>query len=84
MKTYSAKPGEITREWYLVDAEPREHAMHDRRRRLGGAGSGELALGREGDPADACAAVAGGLTDEHNRCMTAHTEVRAEAFLEQC
>ena len=21
MKTYSAKPGEITREWYLVDAE---------------------------------------------------------------
>jgi len=21
MKTYSAKPGEITREWYLVDAD---------------------------------------------------------------
>jgi large subunit ribosomal protein L13 len=21
MKTYSAKPGEVTREWYLVDAE---------------------------------------------------------------
>jgi hypothetical protein len=47
-----------------VELELRERAMDDRRRRLGRARAGELALGRERKSADACAAVAGRLADE--------------------
>ena len=41
--------------------------MDHRGRRLGRAGAGELALGREGETADARAAVAGRLADEQVR-----------------
>ena len=41
-----------------------EHAVDDRRARLGGPVPRELPLGREGDAADSRAAIAGGLPDE--------------------
>jgi hypothetical protein len=47
-----------------VELELRERSVDDRRRRLGRAGAGELALRGERDPADARAAVAGRFADE--------------------
>jgi hypothetical protein len=46
------------------ELELRERAVDDRRRRLGRPRAGELALGREREPADTRAAVAGRLADE--------------------
>jgi hypothetical protein len=48
----------------LLDPELAEHAVDDRRRRLGGPRSGQLALRGEGNATDARAAVAGRLADE--------------------
>lgn len=47
-----------------LELELGERAVDDRRRRLGRAGAGELPLRREGQTADACAAVASRLADE--------------------
>jgi hypothetical protein len=56
-----------------------QHAVDDRRRRLGWPGAGQLALGRERDAGDAGAAVAGGLADEQQRRFCPGDEVAVEA-----
>jgi hypothetical protein len=55
---------DVPEQHVLLDVELSEHAMNDRRRRLGGPGAGNLALRREGETADACTAIAGRLADE--------------------
>ena len=52
--------------------------MDDRRRRLGGAGAGQLALRGERDAGDTRAAVAGRLADEQQRCFLPRFEVREQ------
>ncbi len=71
---------DVPEQHLVLDAELGEHAVHDRRRRLGRAGTRELALGSERNPADACAAVAGGLADEHDPRARASLEIGAEAI----
>jgi prevent-host-death family protein len=56
--------------------------MDDRRSRFGGAGSGELPLGRERDAADAGTAVAGGFADEEDRRAGSVVQVVGKAFEE--
>ncbi len=59
----------------FLDAEIAEDAVHDRRRRFGRACAGELALGGERDPRDACTAVPGGLADKEERRVLPLAEV---------
>ncbi len=61
----------------VLDPELREHAVDDRRGRLGGAAPGQLPLGGERDAADAGAAVAGRLADEQDRRVRARREMLA-------
>src|SRR4051794_22942462 len=68
----------VPEEHLVLDAELGEHAVDDRRGRLCGAGARELALGRERDPADARAAIAGGLADEYARRAPTSLEIRTE------
>ena len=63
----------------LGEPELAEHAVDDRRRRLGRARAGQLPLGGERDPRDAGAAVAGRLADEQDRRVRALVEIRREA-----
>jgi hypothetical protein len=51
----------------VLEVEIAERPVNDRRRRLGGARSGKLALGRERDAAHARTPVAGGLPHEEER-----------------
>lgn len=51
----------------LIQAELGEHAVHDRRGRLGRAAARELPLGREGQAADSSAPVTRGLSDQDDR-----------------
>ena len=52
--------------------------MHNRRGRLGGTRSGELALRRERDAGDAGTPVTGGLADEQQRRFLPGFEVREQ------
>src|SRR5439155_23939101 len=61
-----------------VELELRERALDDRRRRLGRPASGQLALGRERDPGDARAAIAGGLAHEQDACSAVLPEIALE------
>jgi hypothetical protein len=61
-----------------VELELRERALDDRRRRLGRPASGQLALGRERDPGDARAAIAGGLAHEQDACSAVLLEIALE------
>ena len=63
------------------EPEPLEDAVDDRRRGLGRAGTGELALGRERDPRDARAPVAGRLADQQEAGARPGLEVCAQAAL---
>ena len=67
---------------FLIEAELGEDAVHNRRRRLARCVAGELTLGGERDPGYACAAVAGGLTEEQDGCVRAGLEVALEALRE--
>jgi hypothetical protein len=58
-----------------LEAELREHALDDRRRRLSRPRACELALGGERKAADTRAAVAGGLADEQEARTGAPREV---------
>jgi len=57
-----------------------ERAVDDRRGRLAGRRAADLAFGRERDPRDARAAVAGRLADEQDRSVGAFVEVAIEAL----
>ena len=57
------------------EAELGEHALDDRRRRLGRAPAGQLPLGGERDPRDPRAAVAGRLADEQERRLRPRLEI---------
>src|SRR5215471_4240553 len=74
---------DVPEQHLVLDAELGEDAMDDRCGRLGRAGAGQLALGREGDPADPRAAVAGRLADEDDLCAGSCLEVRAETAAEK-
>jgi len=67
----------------VLDAELLEHAVDDRRRRLGRPGARELAFGRERDAADASAAIAGGLADEDDPSSAMLGEIGLEAVSQQ-
>src|SRR5581483_8624131 len=69
---------DVPEQHVLLDAELREHAVDDRRRRLRRAVAGQLPLGGERDAADARAAVAGRLADEHDGRVTPGAQVRLE------
>src|SRR5213078_828757 len=69
---------DVPQEHLVLDAELREHAVDDRGRRLCRTGAGELALRREGDPAHACAAVAGCLADQDDPGLATSLEIRTE------
>ena len=69
---------DVPEQHLVLDAELRQHAVHDRRRRLRGAGARELALGREGDAADPRTAVARRLADEGDLGAGSGLEVRTE------
>lgn len=71
---------DIPEQHVLLDVELSEHAMHDRRRRLGGPGAGHLALRRERETADACTAIAGGLADEEIAGALSTIEVARQAL----
>ncbi|HEV3477941.1 MAG TPA: hypothetical protein VG144_00675 [Gaiellaceae bacterium] len=58
-----------------LELQLRECTVDDRRRRLRRAGARELTLGGEREPADARAAVAGGLADEEIRRSPAQRQV---------
>src|SRR5919197_171294 len=70
---------DVPEENLFLDAELREHAVHDRGAGLGRPGAGELALRRERDAADARAAIARRLADEDRRRMLALAEIRPQA-----
>jgi len=73
---------DVPQQHLVLDAELREHAVHDRRRRLCGTGAGELPLGRERDPTDARAAVTGSLADEDDLRAGASLEIGTEPLTE--
>src|SRR5205085_3868721 len=60
-----------------------ERGPHDRRGRLCGARARELALGGEGQTADAGAAVARSLADQQEACVLAPREVAGETTPQQ-
>jgi len=64
----------------VLEPELGEHAMDDRRRRLGWAGARELTLGRERQPADARPAIACRLADEQVLRAAAAAQVRRQAL----
>jgi hypothetical protein len=69
---------DVPQEHGLLEPELVEHAVHDRRRRLGGAAAGQLPLRGERETADTCAAISGRLADEHDRRIGSGSEVRTE------
>jgi hypothetical protein len=66
---------EVPEQHAVLEPELGQRSLHDRRRRLRRPVTGELALGRERDPRDACAAVAGRLADEQDAGFTPFSEV---------
>ena len=54
----------------FLELELAQHAVHDRRGRLGRADTGQLALRRERDAGDAGPAIPGRLADEQDRAAT--------------
>jgi hypothetical protein len=69
---------DVPQEHGLLDPELVEHAVDDRRRRLGGAAAGQLPLRRKRETADPCAAISGRLADDHDRRVGTGGEVRPE------
>src|SRR3954464_4382429 len=74
---------DVPKQHVVRDAELREHAMDDRRRRLGGTGAGQLAFGRERNPADPRSAVAGRLPDEDDLRAGARREMGVETIAQE-
>src|SRR5215471_8440807 len=74
---------DVPEQHLVLYLEAREHPVDDRRGRLGRAGAHELALGCEGDPADACAAIPRRLADEDDSRAAAPGEVGTEAVTQQ-
>src|SRR5262245_28942464 len=72
---------DVPQEHLVLDAELREHAVDDRRRRLRRTEAGELALRRERDPTYACAAIAGRLAYEDDLRAGLRSEIAAETLL---
>ena len=70
---------DVPEEDVVLELQVGERLADDRGRRLRRPGAGELALGREGDPADARAAVAGRLADEDEGRVPPALEVVREA-----
>ena len=75
---------DVPEQHVLLEAELVEHAVDDRRRRLRGPASRQLALGGERDAADPRAAVAGRLSDEQELGFRAPLEVVGEPLPELC
>jgi hypothetical protein len=67
---------DVPEQHVVFDVEFAENAMNDRRARLGRAGSGQLPLGRERDPADARPSVACRFADEHDPGVVSRLQVR--------
>jgi hypothetical protein len=61
-----------------LELELRERSVDDRRRRLGRAGAGELALRREWNPAETRTAVAGRFADEQVPSVRPARQVSAQ------
>ena len=74
---------DVPEQHLALQAELGQDAVDDRRRGLGRAGARELALGREGDAADAGTAVAGGFADEDDLRIPATLEIAAEPVAQQ-
>jgi hypothetical protein len=62
----------------ILERELGKDAVDDGRGRLAGRVAGELALGRERDSGDPCAAVTGRLANEQNRRVAACLQVARE------
>jgi acylphosphatase len=71
---------EIPEEDAVGEPELRERPLHDRGRRLGRAGAGELALRGEGQAGDAGAAIPRGLADDEHGSVPARLEIADEAL----
>jgi thiamine pyrophosphokinase len=69
---------DVPQEDDVGEIELHEHALDDRRSRLARPGARELALGRERDPRDPCATVAGRLSDEQDTRVPRALEVRGQ------
>src|SRR5206468_11902891 len=74
---------DVPEEHVLVESELLEHAVDDRRRRLGRAAPRQLALRRERNPAHPRAAVAGRLAHEQQLGFRAPLEVVGEPLTQQ-
>ena len=74
---------DVPEQHVVGDSELAQDAVHDRRRRLGRPGAGQLPLGRERHTAHARPAVAGRFTDEHDRHARALGEVRVQPLAAQ-
>src|SRR5262245_22205972 len=71
---------DVPEQHLVLDAQLAEDAVDHRRARLCRAAAGQLPLRGEGDAADPCAAVAGGLADEDDARVTFALEVRGQAL----
>ena len=69
---------DVPQQHVLLEAELREHAVHDRRGRLGRPGARQLPLGRERDARDARAAVARRFPDKQDGRGSVLLEVARE------
>jgi hypothetical protein len=73
---------DVPEEDIALDVQLLEHAVHDRRRRLGRPGARQQSLRCKRDPGNARAPVAGSLTDEQDRRVGALLEVARKALRE--
>ena len=71
---------DVPEEHVALDSQLLEHAMHDRRARLGRPASRELPLGRKGNARNARAAVAGRFPYKQDRRVGTPFEVAREAL----
>jgi hypothetical protein len=71
---------DVPEQHLLLEPELGQDAVDDRRRCLGGAVSGQLALGRERHAGDAGTAVARRLADEQDRSLASAFEVGGKAL----
>ncbi len=60
-----------------------EHRLDNGRGRFGGTGTGELALGRQGDAGDPRPSVTGRLCDQEKRCVLPFAEVPLQSVATQ-
>src|SRR4051812_21273305 len=74
---------DVPEQHVLGKTEVGQHALHDRRRRLGRPCAGEQALGGERDPRETRAAVAGRLADEQHARLPPRLEVLRQPRAEE-